>query len=95
MHIVWWIIVGLIAGWITGKIMRGSGYGALMDIVIGIAGAIVGGFIMRALGFSGQGGTIYTILVAIAGACLLTWIFRLITRGKNSSADQDRLRKVA
>jgi uncharacterized membrane protein YeaQ/YmgE (transglycosylase-associated protein family) len=95
MHLVWWIIVGLIAGWITGKIMRGSGYGALMDIVIGIAGAIVGGFIMRALGFSGQGGTIYTILVAIAGACLLTWLFRLITRGEKSSADQDRLRKVA
>lgn len=95
MHFVWWIIVGLIAGWITGKIMRGSGYGALMDIVIGIAGAIVGGFIMRALGFSGQGGTIYTILVAIAGACLLTWLFRLMTRGKNSPADQGRLRKVA
>jgi uncharacterized membrane protein YeaQ/YmgE (transglycosylase-associated protein family) len=85
----------LIAGWLTGKIMRGSGYGALMDIVIGIAGAIVGGFIMRALGFSGQGGTIYTILVAIAGACLLTWIFRLMTRGKNSPSDQGRLRKVA
>jgi uncharacterized membrane protein YeaQ/YmgE (transglycosylase-associated protein family) len=95
MHFVWWIIVGLIAGWLTGKIMRGSGYGALMDIVIGIAGAIVGGFIMRALGFSGQGGTIYTILVAIAGACLLTWIFRLVTRGKNSPSGQGRLRKVA
>ena len=95
MHFVWWIIVGLIAGWITGKIMRGSGYGTLMDIVIGIAGAIVGGFIMRALGFSGQGGTIYTILVAIAGACLLTWLFRLVTGGKNSSSDENRLRKVA
>ena len=38
MFIIWWIIVGLIAGWITGKIMKGSGYGALMDIVIGIMG---------------------------------------------------------
>ena len=50
MFILWWIVVGLIAGWITGKLMKGSGYGALMDIVIGIVGAIIGGFIMRALG---------------------------------------------
>ena len=41
MHFLWWIIVGLIAGWATGKIMRGSGYGTLMDIVIGIAGGRV------------------------------------------------------
>lgn len=52
MFVVWWIIVGLIAGWITGKIMKGSGYGAFMDMVIGIIGAIVGGFIMRTLGFA-------------------------------------------
>jgi uncharacterized membrane protein YeaQ/YmgE (transglycosylase-associated protein family) len=80
MNILWWIIVGLIAGWATGKIMKGSGYGAIMDILLGIAGAVVGGYIMQALGFSGQGGLIYTILVAILGAVLLTWLVRLITR---------------
>ena len=79
MFIIWWIIVGLIAGWITGKIMKGSGYGALMDIVIGIIGAIIGGFIMRALGFAGQGGMIYTIIVAVIGAIVLTLILRLVT----------------
>ncbi len=78
MHILWWIIVGLIAGWITGKIMKGSGYGAFMDIVVGIIGALIGGFIMRALGFSASGGFIYTILVAILGAVILTWILRMI-----------------
>ena len=77
MHLLWWIIVGLVAGWATGKIMRGSGYGALMDIVIGIVGAMIGGFFMRMLGFSGQGGVIYTILVAIGGACFFVWFFRL------------------
>jgi len=77
--ILWWIIVGLIAGWITGKLMKGSGYGALMDIVVGIIGAIIGGFIMRALGFSGQGGMIYTIFVAVIGAVLLTLLIRLIS----------------
>jgi len=94
MHLLWWIIVGLIAGWATGKIMRGSGYGPLMDIVIGIVGAVVGGWIMRALGFSAQGGTIYTILVAILGAVILTWVFRLVTGNRGSSTGSG-LRKVA
>ncbi len=79
MHFLWWIIVGLIAGWATGKIMRGSGYGVFADIALGIVGGLIGGFIMRSLGFEGQGGTIYTIIVAIVGACLLTFVFRLIT----------------
>jgi uncharacterized membrane protein YeaQ/YmgE (transglycosylase-associated protein family) len=79
MVILWWIIVGLIAGWITGKLMKGSGYGALMDIVVGIIGAIIGGFIMQALGFSRSGGMIYTIIVAVIGAVILTLILRLIT----------------
>jgi uncharacterized membrane protein YeaQ/YmgE (transglycosylase-associated protein family) len=84
MHLLWWIVVGLIAGWATGKLMKGSGYGTLMDIVIGIAGAIVGGVIMRALGFSSSGGFIYTVLVAILGAVILTWLFRQF--GKGASA---------
>ncbi len=82
MFILWWIIVGLIAGWITGKIMKGTGYGAIMDIVVGIVGAIIGGFIMRALGFAGQGGMIYTIIVAVIGAVILTLIVRLVTGRK-------------
>jgi uncharacterized membrane protein YeaQ/YmgE (transglycosylase-associated protein family) len=76
---IWWIVVGLVAGWATGKLMRGAGYGPLMDIVIGIVGALIGGFIMRSLGFAGQGGLIYTIIVAIIGAVILTWLVRLIT----------------
>lgn len=103
MHLLWWIIVGLIAGWATGKIMSGRGYGPLMDIVLGIVGAVVGGFIMRALGFSDQGGMIYTILVAIAGAVLVTWLYRLVTRKRSTDVapirkdkDDDRnLRRVA
>ena len=74
----WWIVVGLIAGWITGKIMRGGGYGFFVDIILGIAGAFVGGFIARHLGFGG-GGMLYTILIAIVGAVILVFLFRLIT----------------
>jgi uncharacterized membrane protein YeaQ/YmgE (transglycosylase-associated protein family) len=85
MFILWWIIVGLIAGFITGKIMKGSGYGPLMDIIVGIVGAVVGGFLMRTLGFADEGGLIYTVIVAVLGAIILTLVIRLITgnRGRN------------
>ena len=85
MTIIYWIIVGLIAGWLTGKIMSGGGYGPLMDIVIGILGALAGGFIMQHLGFAGQGGLLYTILVAVFGAIILTLLLRLVTRGRTRS----------
>lgn len=98
MHLLWWIIVGLIAGWATGKIMRGSGYGPIVDIIVGIVGGVVGGWIMRALGFSGQGGMLYTILVAIGGAVVLTWLYRAITgnrrTGIRGSRDTD-IRRAA
>lgn len=81
--IIWWIIVGLIAGWATGKIMKGSGYGPLMDIVLGIVGAIIGGWIVSALGLGG-GGLIWSIIVAIIGAVILVWIVRLITGNRST-----------
>ncbi len=83
MFIIWWIIVGLIAGFITGKLMKGSGFGALGDIVVGILGAIIGGYIMHAVGFSGQGGLLYTILVAVVGAVILTLLLRLVTGNRS------------
>jgi uncharacterized membrane protein YeaQ/YmgE (transglycosylase-associated protein family) len=61
--------------------MKGSGYGALMDTVVGIVGAIVGWFIMRTLGFAGEGDMIYTIIVAVLGAVILTLIVRLVKKG--------------
>jgi uncharacterized membrane protein YeaQ/YmgE (transglycosylase-associated protein family) len=85
-HLIWWIVVGLIAGWITGKIMGGSDRGFFMDILLGIAGALVGGWLMRVAGFAGRGGTIYTILVATGGAVLLTFLYRLITRKPGSGS---------
>lgn len=80
---IWWIIVGLIAGFLTGKLMKGSGFGAIMDIVVGIIGALIGGFIMSHLfGAASSGGFIYSILVALAGAVILTFLLRLITGNK-------------
>jgi len=79
MHLLWWILVGLVAGWLTGKIMKGGGYGFFVDIILGIVGGLVGGFIARALGFSPVGGLVYTILIATLGAIVLVFLFRLIT----------------
>ncbi len=80
MHFLWWILVGLIAGWATGKIMKGGGYGFFADIALGIVGALVGGFLAGMIGLSRSGGIIYTILVALAGSILVVYLFRLITR---------------
>ena len=82
--LIWWVIVGLIAGWITGKIMKGSGYGAWMDIILGIVGAIIDGFLMRLVGFEGSGGMIYTIIIAIIGAVILTWVVRKVMGNKSA-----------
>lgn len=79
MGVIWWIIVGLIAGWLTGKIM-GGGSGILMDIILGLVGALAGGFLMSLLGFRSEGGMIYTIIVAVIGAVLVTWIYRKIVK---------------
>jgi uncharacterized membrane protein YeaQ/YmgE (transglycosylase-associated protein family) len=81
MNLLWWIVVGLVAGWATGKIMSGGGYGFWLDLLLGVAGALVGGFIASHLGFASSGGMLYTIFVALGGSILVVFLFRLITRG--------------
>jgi len=80
MWLFWIIIVGLIAGWATGKIMTGSGYGPLMDIVIGVCGGIVGAWILRLFGLYSGGGLLPSILVAILGAVVLVAFVRVLRR---------------
>ena len=79
MGILYWVIVGLIAGWLTGKIMRGAGYGVIGDIVLGIVGGVVGGWIMQSLNIAG-GGLIFSIVVAVLGAVILVVIVRALKR---------------
>lgn len=66
--IIAWIIIGIVAGWITGKLMKGSGFGAIMDMVVGLVGALIGGFLSSHLGFGGVGqhGLIVSIFIAVA-----------------------------
>jgi uncharacterized membrane protein YeaQ/YmgE (transglycosylase-associated protein family) len=84
--IIAWIIIGAIAGWLTGKLMKGSGFGFIMDMVVGLIGAMIGGFLSEKLGLGGVGdhGLIMSIVIAVIGAVILTWLLRLITGNKTS-----------
>jgi uncharacterized membrane protein YeaQ/YmgE (transglycosylase-associated protein family) len=64
MGLVYWIIVGLIAGWLAGQVMKGGGYGVLVDIILGILGGIVGGWVFGMLGIWPGGGMVGSIIVA-------------------------------
>src|SRR6266851_2369561 len=78
MGFIAWIVVGLIAGWLAGKVMKGGGYGVLVDIILGILGGVVGGWIFGMLGIWRGGGIIGSLIVAFIGAVILVWITRLV-----------------
>jgi uncharacterized membrane protein YeaQ/YmgE (transglycosylase-associated protein family) len=80
MGFIEWILVGLIAGWLAGKVMKGGGYGVLVDILLGIVGGFLGGWLFGLLGIWPGGGVIGSIIVAFIGAVILVGITRLIKR---------------
>jgi len=80
MGFIEFIVVGLIAGWLAGKVMKGGGYGVLVDIILGILGGVLGGWLFGMLGIWRGGGLIASLIVAFIGAVILVWITRLIKR---------------
>lgn len=76
--IVWWLVVGLIAGALAGLVMRGGGYGIVGDIIVGLVGALLGGWIASLLGL-GAGGFVGEIIIAFIGACVLIAILRAVS----------------
>jgi uncharacterized membrane protein YeaQ/YmgE (transglycosylase-associated protein family) len=75
MYYVWQILIGILAGFLAGKIMRGRGFGLLLDLVIGIIGSLLGGFVFGLLGLYAAG-FIGSLVTATAGAVLLLYIIR-------------------
>jgi len=73
------IVIGLIAGWLAGVLVRGGGFGVLGDIVVGVLGAVIGGYFFGRVGLGGSG-MLGEILIATAGAILLIFVLRLIKR---------------
>jgi uncharacterized membrane protein YeaQ/YmgE (transglycosylase-associated protein family) len=80
MQFVWFIVIGLVAGWLAGQLMKGGGFGVVGDIVVGVLGALIGGFLFSTLGVSSGGGLIGSIVVATIGAIVFIFVLRLFKR---------------
>jgi uncharacterized membrane protein YeaQ/YmgE (transglycosylase-associated protein family) len=75
MHWLWFLIIGLAAGWLAGKLIRGHGFGVAGNLVVGILGALVGGFIFRLLHVTSYG-VIGSLVTATVGAVILLWVVK-------------------
>jgi uncharacterized membrane protein YeaQ/YmgE (transglycosylase-associated protein family) len=79
MHVLLWVIDGLVAGWVTGKVMAGEGRDLVMDMVMGVAGAVAGAFLFSAAHLLVRGAMIYTNVAAILGAVILASLSRSLS----------------
>ena len=77
--LIWFLLIGLIAGWLAGKVMRGGGFGVIGDMIVGIIGALLGGWLFGQLGIA-AGGLIGAIITAFVGAVILILLLRVIRR---------------
>lgn len=77
--LIWFLLIGLIAGWLAGRVMRGGGFGLVGDMIVGVIGALIGGWLFGQLGIS-AGGLIGAIITAFVGAVVLILLLRLIKR---------------
>jgi uncharacterized membrane protein YeaQ/YmgE (transglycosylase-associated protein family) len=77
---LWIVVIGIVAGFIAGKIMRGRGYGLIVDLLLGIVGSFVGGWVFTQLHISMGNGLLGQLLMALVGALLLLFIVRLVKK---------------
>jgi uncharacterized membrane protein YeaQ/YmgE (transglycosylase-associated protein family) len=81
MGIVYWLVFGLIAGFVASRLVNKQGEGMSMDIVLGIVGAVVGGFLAQLLGFSGISGfNVYSLMIAVGGAVVVLFAYHALAR---------------
>jgi uncharacterized membrane protein YeaQ/YmgE (transglycosylase-associated protein family) len=75
MYLLWEIAIGILAGFLAGQIMRGKGYGIVIDLLLGLVGSVIGGFVFGLLGLHGYG-LVGRLVTATAGAAMLIWVVR-------------------
>jgi uncharacterized membrane protein YeaQ/YmgE (transglycosylase-associated protein family) len=80
MHLIWFVVLGAIVGWLAGKIMSGHGYGILWDIVLWILGSFVGGFVFSLIFGTQPTGLVISFIVALIGAIVLVALVRMVRR---------------
>ena len=81
MGFIWSIIIGIVAGYLAGKIMRGGGFGVIVNLILGIIGGVLGGWEFSLLGIS-AGGILGSLITSTVGAILLLWIGSLFNKSK-------------
>jgi len=79
MNLLWFLIIGAVAGWLAGQIMKGKGFGLIGNLVVGIIGAFIGGLVFDALNIAAYG-LIGSLIAALVGAIILLWIISLIKK---------------
>ncbi len=79
MHLLYFLLIGLIAGWLAGQIMKGKGFGLIGNLVVGCIGALVGGFLFELFGIFTRG-LIGSLVAATAGALVLLWVISLVKK---------------
>ncbi len=77
MSILWFLLIGLCAGWLAGKVIKGNSFGLLGNLIVGVIGALIGGFLFAQLGMS-QSGLLGELLSATVGAIILLLILRFV-----------------
>lgn len=77
---IWTIVVGIVAGWLAGKIMRGKGFGVIVDLLLGIVGAWIGGYLFGVIGLPVSLGLIGRLVTALVGALVLLFLIRLVKK---------------
>jgi len=78
--LLWFILVGLVAGWLVGQLVKGDGFGILGDIVVGVIGAVIGGFLFREIGVSNGGGLFGNLIASTIGAVTFLLVLRQLKR---------------
>ncbi len=79
LELLWFVVIGIVAGWLAGQITKGSGFGLLGDLIVGVLGSLLGGFLFGLLGF-GAYGLIARLVMAVVGAVVLLFLIRLVRR---------------
>lgn len=79
MNFIWFLIIGAVAGWLAGVIMKGAGFGVVVNIIVGCVGAVLGGWLFRLLGLFSSGLT-GSLVTALVGAIILLWILSMVNK---------------
>ena len=82
MHFILFVLIGLIAGALAGRVVSGHGYGILGDLIVGAVGAFLGGWLFAVAFGAGGGGFFVSLLTAFVGAVILLWVIRLVAPGR-------------